>query len=137
MLDPAGGPAFHTWRRRDLLSRLQTSVGGNVEAVALGPDLTLWLNEEGRFTLPANLPATVVAAELTAGTTAIATAGTAAGTAAADAHGYGPYGVLHGVAVLTGGTDEEGETLGLTAEAAALVCRLCPDRGPEPSTDPR
>lgn len=80
------------------LPYLQDKVGGWVQAIDLQGKLagfTLWLNEEGKITgLPFNDIATMLW-ELS----------------------YGAYtDIILGDCVITGGTDDEGETLGLDAE---------------------
>jgi hypothetical protein len=74
------------------LKTLQAKVGGWVQAIDLDKDVTLWANEEGKLEgLPVNPFATALW-EL--------------------AFGVGTD-IIVGDIVLTGGTDEEGETLGL------------------------
>jgi hypothetical protein len=76
------------------LKVLQGAVGGWIEAVDISETLTLWCNEEGKLLgMPANPFATKLSSE------AIQTSDWIAGNA-----------------VLTGGVDDEGDTLGLTEE---------------------
>jgi hypothetical protein len=84
---------------------LNTAVAGWIQAVPLDDDLagiTLWVNEEGKLDdLPYNTKATYLW-ELS----------------------YGFTDVICGTAVLTGGSDEEGETLPLTNEQVEKVLAL-------------
>lgn len=84
---------------------LNTAVAGWIQAVELAENLegiTLWVNEEGKMNgLPYNALATYLW-ELS----------------------YGFTDVIVGNAVLTGGTDDEGETLPLTDEQVAKVLSL-------------
>lgn len=76
----------------DLLSG---AVGGYIECVSLSDSVDMWVNEEGKLIgLPFN--------EI----------GTRLWTAA-----YGPTDVIVGDIILTGGADDEGETLGLSDRA--------------------
>jgi hypothetical protein len=83
---------------------LQQGVGGWVQAIDLSTDLTLWLNEEGKL---ADLPHNPFAQALW------------------DER-FGAYtDYIVGDIVLTGGTGDEGETLGLAKEqVASLVERV-------------
>jgi len=75
----------------DNLAQLQEAVGGLVEAIDLTPNLTLWCNEEGKLhNLPINFSATLLWEKY-----------------------FGQTDVILGNVILTGGTGEEGETLGL------------------------
>lgn len=76
----------------DSLSVLQNAVGGYIEAVDLGDNLTMWLNEEGKLNgLPHNENAQFYF----------------------DLR-FGPgVDYIVGNAIFTGGTDNEGDTLGL------------------------
>jgi hypothetical protein len=77
------------------LKTLQTKVGGWVQAIDLDPQVTLWANEEGKLVgLPINEFATALWESL---------------------FGIGTD-IIVGDIVLTGGTDEEGETLGLGSD---------------------
>jgi hypothetical protein len=74
------------------LKTLQTAVGGYVEPVALGPDLMMWVNEDGKMTrLPFNQAATSIFIKHRGGSDYIV-----------------------GQVVFTGGTDDDGNSLGLT-----------------------
>ena len=74
---------------------LSRAVGGMIEAVTLPNGLTLWVNEEGKMDgLPVNDYATRLFV---------------------SAFGAG-VDIIVGNAIVTGGTDDEGETLGLTNE---------------------
>jgi hypothetical protein len=77
---------------------LSRAVGGMIEAVTLPNGLTLWVNEEGKMDgLPVNDYATRLFA---------------------SAFGAG-IDIIVGDAIVTGGADDEGETLGLTDEQVA------------------
>ena len=72
---------------------LKTAVGGWIERVSLG-DTELWVNEEGKLTgLDINPTATALWADM-----------------------YGLTDVVMGDVIITGGSDDEGETLGLKDE---------------------
>ena len=76
------------------LKILQNAVDGWVQVVDLNPKLSIWVNEEGKMHgLPVNKLATVMFQKV-----------------------FGQVDIMVGNAVLTGGTDSEGETLGLTDE---------------------
>lgn len=79
---------------------LQGAVGGYVQAVDLTPQVTMWINEEGKLDgLPLNFHGTMFwSASFGIGTDEIV-----------------------GDIVLTGGVDDEGETLELSAEAEEVV----------------
>ena len=77
------------------LSVLQSGVDGWVQAIDLSDDLTLWLNEEGKLV---DLPHNIAAQALWD-----------------SRFGYDTD-YLVGDVVLTGGVNEEGETLGLSDE---------------------
>ena len=80
----------------DSLAVLQSAVGGWVQAIDLNANLTLWVNEEGKLEdLPHN-PLAQHYFDLRFGT-------------GAD--------IIVGNAVLTGGTDSNGDTLGLDLDA--------------------
>jgi hypothetical protein len=85
------------------LAALQTAVGGYVQAVDLGDDLTMWLNEEGKLE---GLPHNDVGQVLWDAT-----------------YGAGTDYIVGNV-VITGGTGEEGETLPLTASAVFKIMRM-------------
>ena len=84
---------------------LNTAVAGWIQAVELSEDLegiTLWVNEEGKLNgLPYNQKATYLWEK-----------------------SYGFTDVIVGTAVLTGGTDDEGETLPLTDVQVAEILAL-------------
>ncbi len=74
------------------LATLQAKVGGWVQMVDLNDNLTLWCNEEGKLEgLPLNRYATELWESV-----------------------YGKTDIIVGDIVLTGGADDEGETLGLS-----------------------
>ena len=78
------------------LSKLQEAVGGMVQAVDFTADLTLWCNEEGKlYGLPINPMATFLWEK-----------------------SFGLTDFICGNVIFTGGTGEEGETLGLNEETA-------------------
>lgn len=83
---------------------LSRAVGGMIEAVTLPSGLTLWVNEEGKMNgLPVNDYATRLFD---------------------SAFGSG-IDIIVGNAIITGGADDDGETLGLTDEQVAeLVAEL-------------
>ena len=74
------------------LKTLQGLVGGWIQAVDLKPNLTLWVNEEGKMV---GLPVNGFATEMWDSV-------------------YGATDVIVGTAVFTGGTDDEGDTIGLS-----------------------
>ena len=79
---------------------LSRAVGGMIEAVTLPSGLTLWVNEEGKMNgLPVNEYATRLFA---------------------SAFGAG-IDIIVGNAIVTGGADDEGETLGLTDEEVSIL----------------
>lgn len=84
----------------DSLQTLQTAVGGWVQAIDLASDLSMWCNEEGKLTgLPHNPYAQFMWDEV-----------------------FGAHtDYLVGDIVLTGGTDSEGETIGLTQEQVDII----------------
>lgn len=76
------------------LAVLQDAVDGYVQAIDLTPTMTMWCNEEGKLDgLPNNAIATAIFQEK-----------------------FGAVDIIVGNAVITGGVDDEGETIGLTAE---------------------
>lgn len=85
------------------LQELQTAVGGWVQAVDLAPDLTMWLNEEGKIV---GLPHNQSAQKLW------------------DKTFWVGSDFVVGDVVLTGGTDEEGRTLPLATGTAQRVREL-------------
>ena len=84
----------------DSLNKLQTAVGGWVQAIDLASDLSMWCNEEGKLTgLPHNPYAHYMWDKV-----------------------FGAHtDYLVGDIVLTGGTDSEGETIGLTQEQVDIM----------------
>ena len=76
----------------DSLSTLQEAVGGLVQAIDITEDMTMWCNEEGKMI---SLPHNPYGQAIWVST-------------------YGHTDYIVGDIVLTGGTDNEGETLGLT-----------------------
>ena len=76
----------------DEYKKLSGAVGGLIQAVDLKPDLTIWLNEEGKLvSLPINLIGTHM-----------------------WERSFGQTDVIVGDVVFTGNTDEEGETTSLS-----------------------
>ncbi len=85
--------------RADALRDLQRAVDGWVQAIDFRDDLTIWVNEEGKLNnLPINAEATKI-----------------------WAHFFGNTDFIVGNAVFTGGTDENGETMGISADAEAFI----------------
>lgn len=84
----------------DSLSTLQTAVGGWVQAIDLASDLSMWCNEEGKLVgLPHNPYAQFMWDKV-----------------------FGAHtDYIVGDVVLTGGTDSEGETIGLTQEQVEII----------------
>ena len=73
-------------------NQLRDAVGGLIQPIDLKPDLTVWLNEEGKLiSLPINLVGTHMWERT-----------------------YGQTDILVGDIVFTGNSDEEGETLSLS-----------------------
>lgn len=85
------------------LEELQAGVDGLIQPIDIREDLTMWVNEE--FIFRAEPDPNVVAS-------------------AFFAEVGGKYDI-HGSVVFTGGTDEDGNTLGLTLEHQELVKSLC------------
>jgi len=78
------------------LKELQEAVGGWVQAVDFTPQLTIWVNEEGKLHgLPINPMATFLWEKY-----------------------FGLTDYICGNVIFTGGTDDEGYTLGLNEETA-------------------
>lgn len=75
----------------DSLKKLQDAVGGLIQAVDLHDDLTLWCNEEGKLI---GLTPNVIGTHL-------------------YEKNFGMVDVIMGDVVFTGGTDDEGDNLGL------------------------
>ena len=84
----------------DFLAKMQNAVDGLIQPVDLTPSLTLWVNEEGllRNDLGVNMFASIMYQEF-----------------------FRTPDLLLGNAVFTGGTDSEGETLGLSE---AMIANL-------------
>ena len=84
----------------DSLNKLQTAGGGWVQAIDLASDLSMWCNEEGKLnSLPHNPYAQYMWDKV-----------------------FGAHtDYLVGDIVLTGGTDSEGETIGLTQEQVDIM----------------
>jgi hypothetical protein len=84
----------------DFLQKMQNAVDGLIQPVDLTPSLTLWVNEEGllRNDLAVNTFASILYQEF-----------------------FNTPTLLMGTAVFTGGTDEEGNTLGLSEGMLAHV----------------
>lgn len=84
----------------DSLQTLQTAVGGWVQTIDLASDLSMWCNEEGKLnSLPHNPYAQFMWDKV-----------------------FGAHtDYLVGDIVLTGGTDSEGETIGLTQEQVDII----------------
>lgn len=84
------------------LKELQEAVGGWIQAVDLSDTLTMWLNEEGKLNgLPLNTQATDLWEEV-----------------------YGKTDFIVGNVIFTGGTGDEGETLGLNEDTANKLRKL-------------
>jgi hypothetical protein len=85
------------------LKVLQTSVGGYVEAISSATgETTFWCNEEGKLErLPVNRAATELLYALNPA--------------------YRGYDILVGPVVVTGGTDDEGDTTPINAEALDVM----------------
>lgn len=76
------------------LKVLQSAVGGWVEAIDLNDEVTMWVNEEGKLEgLPTHAPATRFYQTT-----------------------FNTQDWIAGNIILTGGVDDEGDTLGLTDE---------------------
>lgn len=87
----------------DSLQILQTAVNGWVQAVNLANDLSMWCNEEGKIHGLAHNPFAQFMWD----------------------KAYGAHtDYIVGDIVLTGGTDDEGETLGLTDEQVAIIKKI-------------
>lgn len=82
------------------LKVLQNAVGGWVQAIDLNHEVTMWINEEGKLDgLPLNFHGTMFwSARFGLGTDEIV-----------------------GDIVLTGGTDDEGDTLGITPDVEKTI----------------
>jgi hypothetical protein len=84
------------------LKKLQSAVDGLIQPVDISPEATMWVNEEGllRNDLSMNYIATMFMSEL----------------------GY--QSVIMGDVVFTGGSDDEGNTIGFSNEAVAELSEL-------------
>lgn len=85
------------------LKELQAAVDGLIQPIDIRENLTMWVNEE--FMFRSEPDANVLAS-------------------AFFAEAGGKYDI-HGTVVFTGGTDEDGNTLGLSEEHRELVESLC------------
>lgn len=82
--------------------QLSGSVGGLIEAVDLGPDLTMWLNEEGKLI---GLPVNEIGSALWV-------------------LEYGNTDIILGDVVFTGPSDENGDTLSLDDKWTSTIKEL-------------
>jgi Domain of unknown function (DUF3846) len=99
-LTAKGTAEFHRYPADSVgMDLLKQAVGGYFEPISLGDGLTLWVNEEGRLL---KLPINGIASNLLTLCAAVGQATMPLG---------GP--ILRGDALLTGGEDAEGNTLGL------------------------
>lgn len=96
MITPKGKVSKLDLNSSNELKQLQEAVEGYIEAVVLGPDLVMWVNEEGL--LKDNLEVNPVA------------------------FGFYPTPIMGNI-VFTGGTDDEGETLPLPAKYEPILRR--------------
>jgi len=96
MITPKGKVSKLDLNSSNELKQLQEAVDGYIEAVVLGPDLVMWVNEEGL--LRDNLDINPVA------------------------FGFYPTPIMGNI-VFTGGTDDEGETLALPAKYEPILRR--------------
>jgi hypothetical protein len=100
-----GSVEFHEVDSEKEYDFLSGAVGGWIQSVFLRndfEDFTLWCNEEGKLT---GLPFNAFATELWE-------------------NSYGKTDLIVGDVVLTGGSDDEGETLGLTQEQVDRLAGL-------------
>jgi hypothetical protein len=82
----------HHFERGESYDLLSDSVGGMIECVSLSDKIDMWINEEGKvYNFDLNPLATAI-----------------------WEHKYGKTDIIVGDVILTGGVDEEGETLGLS-----------------------
>lgn len=86
----------------DFLSKMQNAVDGLIEPIDLSNDLTMWVNEEFLFrdSFEPNLLGTAMYQNL------------------------GATGIIMGTIVFTGGTDSEGETLGLSDSEIEKITQI-------------
>lgn len=87
----------------DELDQLQTAVGGYVQPLDLATDLTMWCNEEGKLTGLAHNPYAQFMWDKVFGS-------------------HTDY--IVGDVVITGGSDDDGETIGLTTEQVAIISNI-------------
>ena len=88
--------------RAGMLKTLQGAVGGLVEPIDFGDNLTMWVNEEGKLNgMEPNWIAT-----------------------AFFMRRFGVNDVIHGDVIFTGGTDKHGNTLGLNKEIKEALQRV-------------
>jgi hypothetical protein len=88
-----------TFTKEASYEAIKSAVGGWIECVSLRDDLDMYVNEEGKLLgLPVNATATSIW----------------------EAH-YGPTDIIVGDVILTGGADDEGDTLGLNAEQLSVL----------------
>lgn len=86
----------------DALNKLQSAVGGLVQAIDINPKLTMWCNEEGKMIkLPCNPFGQALWQEV-----------------------FGRTDYIVGDIVLTGGADNEGKTMGLSVKTMDKIGRL-------------
>ena len=96
------GTNYIQWFQEAPLRILQEAVEGLIEPIQITEDLTLWVNEEGKLT--GKTPNFVATNFYT--------------------RKYGAGDIVVGTVVFTGGTDDEGETLGLTTETIVLLQKV-------------
>jgi hypothetical protein len=102
VLTPDGKVASAYCAARSLLSVLQSSCGGNVQAIEMTPTLTMWVNEDGKlYRSEWNECATAIWHAL-----------------------YGPTDTVFGTVVFTGVPDENGETQSITEADLIRVERV-------------
>lgn len=94
MITPQGKVSKLDLNSSNELKQLQEAVDGYIEAVVLGQDLVMWVNEEGL--LRDNLEVNPIA------------------------FGFYPTPIMGNI-VFTGGTDEQGETLALSGEYDTIL----------------
>ena len=112
ILTPEGEVRSETISEQESLNFLQRQVGGYIEAVYgwlgnptnTGPEVTFFINDEGKIL---NLPANVAATALW-------------WTLCPEAAGAD---YLHGVVVVTGGADRDGNTLSVPQQVIGIVER--------------
>lgn len=97
MITPKGKVSKLDLNSSNELKQLQEAVDGYIEAVVLGPDLVMWVNEEGL--LRDNLEVNPIAS------------------------GFYPTPIMGNI-VFTGGTDDEGETIGLSSRYDKIIRKI-------------